>query len=76
MTNLQRKQLRISRANYTTAVLQSEDYENRLHSKQARRIQMMINYREEFGVEEIQRKSLANSSNRHSESHQPTIQGK
>ena len=59
---------------FTTAVLQSEDYENRLHSKQARRIQMMINSSEEFGVEEIQRKSSANSSNSHSESHQHIIQ--
>ena len=35
---------------------------------------MMINSSEEFGVEEIQRKSSANSSNSHSESHQHIIQ--
>ena len=61
---------------FTPAVLQSEECENRLHSKQARRIQMMINYCEEFGVEEIERKSSANSSNSHSESHQHIIQRK
>ena len=60
---------------FTTAVFQNEECENRLHSKQARRIQMMINYREEFGVEEIQRKSSANSSKSDSENHQHTILG-
>ena len=35
---------------FTIAVLQSEECENRLHSKHARRIQMMINYCEEFGI--------------------------
>ena len=61
---------------FTPAVFQSEECENRLHSKQARRIQMMINYCEEFGVEEIQRKSSANSSNSSSEIHQHIIRGK
>ena len=58
---------------FTTAVFQSEECENRLHSKQPRGIQMMINYREEFGVEEIQRKSSANSSNSDNENLQHTI---
>ena len=60
---------------FTIAVLQSEECKNRLHSKQARRIQMMINSSEEFGVEEIQRKSSANSSNSDSEDDQHTIRG-
>ena len=58
---------------FTTAVFQDEEYENSLHSMQARRKQMRINLREEFGVEEFQRKSSANSSNSDSESHQHII---
>ena len=58
---------------FTTTVFQDEECENRLHSKKARRKQMRINLREEFGVVEFQRKSSENSSNSDSENHQHIV---
>ena len=59
----------------TTAVFKVKNVKNSLDSLQARRKQMRIKSREEFGVEEFQRKYSANSSNSDSENHQHTICG-
>ena len=58
---------------FTTTVFQDEEYESTLHNMQAHTKHMRIILREEFGVEEFQRKFSANSSNSDRENHQHII---
>ena len=76
MNKLQRNNNGSGVQSITLAVFKMRNMKNSLHSTHAKSKEVRINSREEFEVEEIQRKSSANSSNSHSESHQHTIQGK